>query len=342
METQKILNHKKILFLAPKFFGYEQKIKSKMEAMGAIVDFYDARSVTKSIDRAILKISPVFFKKITKEYFNNILNKCKNTNYDYIFIVKCDMISEDILKQFRNTFNNAKFCLYLWDSVANIPGVSHKFKYFDRVLSFDRFDSNFYNSIIFRPLFYLDEFQNVVNRVENFKYDISFCGTIHSDRYKIVKKIKEFCITNNLKSYNFLYLQSEFIFKFYKMIKKEFSGAKMIDFSFSNLSANEISNIVKDSRIVLDMQHPKQTGLTMRTIEMLGMNKKLITTNYDIVNYDFYNPQNIFVIDRENIKIDKEFFLSSYQPLDQVIYDKYSIENWLSDIFSETNRTEDI
>jgi hypothetical protein len=191
---------KKILFLAPAFFGYELKIKFKMEDMGAIVDFYDVRSVKSPIERALLKISPNIFLIKTYKYYDEIIKKNHEKNYDYIFIVKCEMITGKILKRMRVTFQSAKFCLYLWDSVDNIPGVEKKFQYFDRVFSFDKSDSEKFNKIFFRPLFYLDEFRNkdifrksYVNRI-----DLIFLGTIHSDRYSIINKIEKFCKENDI------------------------------------------------------------------------------------------------------------------------------------------------
>ena len=71
----------------------------------------------------------------------------------------------------------------------------------------------------------------------------------------------------------------------------------------------QVTDYIGNSRVVLDLPHPMQTGLTMRTIEAIGSKKKLITTNVDIVNYDFYNPKNILLIERENINFDKSFFI---------------------------------
>ncbi|MTD01286.1 hypothetical protein GKS16_03215 [Streptococcus uberis] len=69
----------------------------------------------------------------------------------------------------------------------------------------------------------------------------------------------------------------------------------------------------------------------MRTIEMLGMNKKIITTNSDIKNYDFYHPNNISIINRDSIEIDPNFLNSEYEPIDKEVYDKYSLKNWILD-----------
>jgi hypothetical protein len=72
----------------------------------------------------------------------------------------------------------------------------------------------------------------------------------------------------------------------------------------------------------------------MRTFEVLGKKRKLITTNRSIKNYDFYNASNILVIDRSCPVIDKKFINVDYQPLPANIYYKYSIDGWLEDIFT--------
>ena len=308
------INGRRILFFSPAFFGYEDKIVKKMQDMGAEVDSYDVRSVTSARDRALLK--------------DNHAKK-----YDYILIVKCDMTPELVLKKMKTDFPTAKLCLYLWDSVANIPGIEKKFKYFDAIHSFDLGDCKRYEQLIFRPLFYADEFCK--NSMKNhYRYDISFTGTIHSDRYKIISEIKKICFSKKLKCFWFCYLQSEFVYYFYKLTKKEFRTTKVADFDLNKIDSSQIAKIVDDSKIVLDIQHPNQTGLTMRTIEMIGMNKKIITTNSSIKQYDFYNPINVSVIERNNVIIDDAFINSSYEPLKDDIYKRYSLQNWILEVLS--------
>ncbi len=334
MDYEGSIRGKKILFLAPSFFGYENKIKLKMIEMGAIVDFYDVRSVTSAFEKALLKISPNIFTIKTSKYYDKILRENKGKDYDFVFIVKCDMISCQILDRIRKNYKNAFFCLYLWDSIKNIQGIHAKFKYFDRVLSFDRIDAKNNKGIIFRPLFFLDEYRRTkVCPTENeYQFDLSFLGTIHSDRFAIIKEIRKICDDWGLKFFSFQYLQSGFMYYCYKILKNEFRETSKNDFNYEKLESVNIAEIVDKSKVILDIQHPQQTGLTMRTIEMIGMNKKLITTNQDIKNYDFYDPYNILVIDRKNIKIPKEFFDAEYRPIDEKIYEKYYIESWINDI----------
>ena len=331
--TVESIEGKKILFFSPAFFGYEDLITEKMRDMGAYVDSYDVRSVTSAKDRALLKISLEIFARKSKEYYQQIIDENRDKDYDYILIVKCDMTPVSILKEFREVFPNAKLCLNLWDSVENIPGVEKKFGYFDTCHSFDPEDCAKYDVLKFRPLFYANQFKKE-QRVDGFKYDISFLGTIHSDRYKVIKQVQEIAKRDDLSCDWFLYLQSKFIYYFYKATKKEFRDTQISDFDFEKKSSEKIAAEEDVSRTILDIQHPKQRGLTMRTIEMVGMNKKLITTNSTIKNYDFYNPNNICVIDRNNVQIDKNFIEKPYEPIDEDIYASYSLETWIKTVLS--------
>lgn len=100
------------------------------------------------------------------------------------------------------------------------------------------------------------------------------------------------------------------------------------------MSKSEIRDVFLNSKAVIDIQHPEQTGLTMRSIEMLGLNKKLITTNVDIRNYDFFNGNNIVVINRSNPSVPDDFIDANYIKPNGNVVSKYSIQSWLSSIFS--------
>jgi spermidine synthase len=78
-----------------------------------------------------------------------------------------------------------------------------------------------------------------------------------------------------------------------------------------------------------------QKGLTLRVFEAIGAGKKLITTNQYIQNYSFYNPNNIYIINRENIKLEEAFFQNKYQEISSDLYQRLSIEGWLNCLFFE-------
>ena len=70
----------------------------------------------------------------------------------------------------------------------------------------------------------------------------------------------------------------------------------------------------------------------MRTLEMIGMKKKLITTNKDVTEYDLYNQNNIMIIDRTHPVLDFNFFKAVYKELEKDKYEYYSLGRWCLDV----------
>ena len=107
----------------------------------------------------------------------------------------------------------------------------------------------------------------------------------------------------------------------------------LVEFNFKALNGAQMDEIVTNSKCVLDSAQANQNGLTIRVIEMLGAKKKIITTNEDVVNYDFYRPENVYVynggFDSNNV-----FFKSPYQEIEDEIYKKYSLESWLKTLLN--------
>jgi len=89
-----------------------------------------------------------------------------------------------------------------------------------------------------------------------------------------------------------------------------------------------------NSQVLLDINRIGQKGLTFRVFESLGLEKKLITTNGDIKNYDFYNPNNILIIDEKKTNIPFDFFTKKYNPVSEDILKKYTIETWILQIIN--------
>lgn len=216
----------------------------------------------------------------------------------------------------------------MWDSIRNNKGIESKWSAYDKVWTFDRIDYLKYKQEIdFLPLFYYNSF--LPEHTGKYKYDIAFIGTGHEDRVKIIKGIKEQCKQYNLRMFEYIFLPHRLIYLKNKLKNKNYKGITKKDIHFKLLPTKEAYKIYAKSRCVVDIESPTQCGLTMRTIEMIGLKKKLITTNRDIVNYEFYNPSNIMVVDRRNFKIDPEFINKPYENISDEIYQKYSLHNWI-------------
>lgn len=324
------LEGKNILYISPKFFNYENKIQNELERMGASVDFYDDRPANDFFTKVCIRVKlKSIIKKKVDDYYDSIYNEISKKEYHYIFVVSPETLDFDKLLKIKEIQKKAKCILYMWDSFKNKNSLN-TIKLFDKVFSFDSRDVKKYD-LIFLPLFYCNEYNNKLLK-EEYKFDLSFIATAHSDRYKLAKEIKKILEKNGLKIYFYFYLPSKIMYIIRKIFIKKYEYGKISDFSFQSLNQEKIINVFNNSNVILDINHPEQFGLTMRTIECLGAEKKLITTNQNIRNYDFYNPNNILIIDRENIKIDISFFEKEYQSLSEEIYQKYSLNNWLKSI----------
>ncbi len=327
----------RILFFGLETFGYEKRILDEMLAQGAIVDYYSVRSVRSKIGKSIAKFAPTILSAITDLYYEIIRRKISKNVYDTILFIKCDMVTCKTLRSYRHTFKNAKMRLHLWDSLNNIKGIESKLRFFDRITSFDREDCRNHPEFGFRPLFYANDYMwsdKQKDECEKPQYHISFCGTIHTDRYYILETVRRICEKSDLKFYHYYYLQSRFVYFVYRITNIQYRKARVREFKYKSLSAGKVSEIMRESMAIFDIQHPGQTGLTMRTIETIGMRKKLITTNKDVVNYDFYNPNNVYVMDRSHIHVPTEFLNKPYVKLPDDVYNSYSISRWVTDVLT--------
>lgn len=326
------LEGKKILYIAPKFFGYENEIKQVlMHDFGADVDFYDERPSndfwTKVFIR--LKLKSLLKYKIDS-YYKSIFYDIKEKTYDYIFVISPETLSQKELVVIKNLQPHAQFILYMWDSFKNKNSLE-LIPIFHKILSFDFHDAQKY-SLIFYPLFYSSMYSSG-NSFCTTKYDLCSIATAHSDRYRLVQKIKHELKNKNLQLFSFMYLPSQIMYWIRKLFLKQYEYGNVSDFSFISMSSHDIASVMSQSHVILDINHPAQNGLTMRTFEALGLQKKIITTNKNIKDYDFYMEDNILIIDRDNPKIQEDFFTKPYTPLAQKVYEKYSLRSWIQFVF---------
>lgn len=325
------LKNKKVLLFAPKFFNYEQLIKQSIEEKGAIVHLYDERNNPSSLDKILYRKAKFLMKRKIKTFYDEISKSEIDFGPDYVVFINPETIDDYSISKLKSSFVNSKFIVYMWDSCEN-KNVKKYFRYFDKCLSFDRNDCEKYN-LQFRPLFYNRQFEE--NNNTEYKYAFSFIGTVHSDRAKILGEIKKICDENNLPYYFYLYVPGRLLLGLRLLLNPAFRKWDKNYIHIKPLNNEEAAKVLASSYYIIDINHPKQTGLTMRTIEMIGLNRKILTTNMDVVNYDFYNTVNQMVIDRNKVSIPIEDIRKPYQVVEKNIYDKYSISSWIEDIFSE-------
>lgn len=325
------LQGKHVLMISP--YGtcmhYTQAMKKELESRGAEVRLYDERPSQK----ALAKIYIYFFCGIAPQYFMRYVEKIIAENEvwqpDVVYIVRGQAFDEKVLKYMRGHFTKAKFIFYQWDPLCGkkIPEILEQYDY---AYSFDTDDVKNNPEFKFRPSIFLKEYVEIADK-KDFKYDVCFVGTIYNNRWGIIKRYQDYFDANNIKSFFYLYMASWLLY-FWDFIRRgTFVSPKKMQFKPMTYLDNV--EMVKESKCVLDFVYSKQTGLSMRAFESMAAHRKYITNNAEVKNYDFYNPSNILVVDAQNPDVPKEFIESPFEPVDEKVMYKYSIQGFIDEAF---------
>lgn len=106
-----------------------------------------------------------------------------------------------------------------------------------------------------------------------------------------------------------------------------------LPFEFSEKYINyfDYLSMMNESRAILDIAQKGQDGLSMRVMEALFLDKKIITTNQAIMDAPFYNEKNILVIElgKTNMKDLQAFFAEPMVPYPTEAKEYYSFEKWV-------------
>ncbi|MCL1794422.1 MAG: hypothetical protein FWG34_11205 [Oscillospiraceae bacterium] len=333
-----IENKKKLLYIGAPMVNYHTEIISEFENQGYAVDFYDDRPSQNSFLKGIIKIKKTLVNTLIEKYFEHIINETKKTKYDLVFIIDCKVFTYEMIERLKDTQRFAKFVLYMWDSFALYPNSKNLIPLFDKTYSFDTYDCENTKTTTLLPLFYIKAYEEIgYKKISGIQYDIMSICTVHPNRYVIMKELFPSLEANGIKIFSYMFLNRlQYIYN--KFFIPEFKNTKMNEFKFTPLSVMDCLNILKISNSVFDVQHNMQNGLTMRTFETLGAKRKLITFNANIKKYDFYDENNILVIDKINSNTGNdiiEFLEHDYIPINNDIYAKYSLSCWIKTIIDD-------
>jgi hypothetical protein len=316
-----------LLFVAPHYFNYDRVIKNYLETKGFVVDFVNDRPYDSNIFKAIIRINRSIINQFLYYFYKREVLKKSSQDYELIFVIQGEGLVPKFLQWLRIKYRGTPMVCYLWDSIKNKPKLQENFAYFDRIFSFDYKDAKKFD-LDFVPLFFSPNIADAKN--EKVLYDLSFVGTVHDDRALIVKSIKK--NLSHLKLFVYLYSPSRWIFYIRHFFNLDFLKLDFNHINFEKLSYDEVQKIRLQSKVILDIHHRNQSGLTIRTIETIALGKKIATTNGDIKHYDFYDPHNIFILNRKDLRIPTSFFKSSYRPLSKNIIERYSLESFYQSI----------
>ncbi len=320
------LLNKRVLFIAPNFYQYHTGIIKAMENKGAIVTYIP--EVNNSIlYRFSKKINTGLQQFLERKQKSKFLSICSESSFEILFVIRGELLDKKCIDDIRRRLPQAEFYMYQWDSYlhSDYREVINSFK---SVSTFDYNDANEL-SIPCVPLFYLPEYENRAINVKK-EYALSFFGAYHGDRLNVIK-FYSLNLDIHALSYR-LHLYIPVLSFVFRLIIGELTFSDIRYLSFRTTNSTDINTTYKESVAVLDIELSIQSGLSIRTFEVLKSGAKLITTNINVKNEPFYDASVIRCIDRGYLEFDAGFFLES--PPEDVNLDDYSVSKWLGKIFT--------
>ncbi len=308
-----------ILLIGIGFYDYEHSIAARLRERGAeLVVFQDQPAELQSGLRRWLHRDPG---ALLARHEASILNAARARPFDQVLIIKAVGLRLPFLEALRELLPRSEFILYQWDSLARLHGIEERLPLFDRILTFDRKDALARPEMAFRPLF----FREMPQASESPDIDVAFVGWLHSDRLESARRMQAEARTLGLSTFVYLYTG------WLTWLKLALRG-KAKDVHPRTLAYPDLLAINMRSRCIYDLPHALQSGLTMRTVETLGMRKKLITTAQDVTNYDFYCADNVRVVRLPETGLDRDFVRSAPTPVDPAVLHRYSLDAWIDDV----------
>ena len=244
---------------------------------------------------------------------------------DFALIIRPDHYSDEFLEFVKNITQT--MVGYQWDGLGRFVRVFDTIRFFDRFFVFDPNDLVQFSQydLYLTTNFYFDHKRGSISLKNHEQATAYFVGTHIEQRTPILIKM-----LTDLQ-------QSGIVPQFYigginhDAVKQRHYPPNSVNFLDHQITFDENLEKVANCDIVVDILNSVHGGLSFRIFEALYYEKKLITNNPDVRNYEFYNTNNILVWDQStSTEHLRKFMAKPYEKISHDICHKYSFSNWIN------------
>lgn len=267
-------------------------------------EFYDAgsdRYLGEGIKRLIVSCKNA--RKIVKKYSIN--------SYDKIIIFD----KYDIFLSLLPFVDSKKIFLYMWNSLGIKQGNFLKALnkvWNKRMYTFDSGDAKRYQLEYNTQFYFFDKIE-----LQKEGKGLFFIGQ-DKERYHLLKNLKQVCLEHNLV----------YDFKIVPSLDASYDEADKDLIYNGFLPYDQVRASVKKCEAVVDLVQKGQVGLTIRSMEAMLYNKKIITNNASLKEQPFFNENMIFILDDRPLS-ELEGFLKKEGNYDQDKIWSYDYSSWI-------------
>ncbi|MCI6100286.1 MAG: hypothetical protein MR698_06565 [Selenomonas sp.] len=250
-------------------------------------------------------------------------------SYDFVILID-EVRGRDIFEFILQQNPHCKIVVF-YDHAIEPGSMRNPNKYRDLPLVFctcDRKVAEEYH-IAFEPYFYIFSPYNF-STYETMQFSegkgVFFIGEEKGDRIGRLARIRN-CLERNGIACDFHLVR--------KRHGKRYTKQQLAE-TCDYLPYNEILQHIENCQAILEIISDGQTGLTQRPYEAMFFHKKLLTTSEEVCRYDFYCPQNVFVLGEtmdSEVQAQKllEFLQEPVKPFDG--WWEYSLTAWVRRLY---------
>lgn len=291
--------NKKVLILKDNYNTLEQFYNDEFCKIGIECEFYYK---TSSCIRKLVTHNGLIYESFWYGKW-----KKKLQNYDIIIVF--DSIHTSKLLKYLFKKSNARLIYWHWNPLNSNKTIKiyEETKRICEHWTFNPLDAEKFHMRINNQFFFYQSLLNV-DKVNN----AFFIGT-NKGRYDFLLKLAEMLIKCGCNPD-------------FHVVDKEKKG---IYIQKSYMEYTQVLNSIRKSNLIVEIVQNGQNGLTIRSLEAMFFNAKLLTNNKDIINYQFYNKNNIFIIGVDNMDEFKDFLSKPFLRIEQDDLYPFSAQGWL-------------
>lgn len=275
-----------------------------------------AKRINRTI-RSLQKKTPL---TISTSWLGRLVNASKSISAKDILICNEGQAKRGLNPSVIKTFKGVKVLLIR--DLVDAPFIDEMRKIFDRIYSFDPEQCRLFG------IDYLEQFfpfnAEAARKLNTKKLEPSrpiTCFFLGRDKGRS-QRIEE--IANDLES---LGCSIKF-----QIVKDESSVSLSKYHTDSVLPYEENLQKVIDADVLIEINQPGQSGLTLRTLEAAFFDKKLITTNKAVKDLYFYDPSRFYIFEEFDKEAISQFLASPSKPIDVEALKKHCPETMLKRI----------
>lgn len=254
----------------------------------------------------------VFFR-----YCNKRLKELSDQNmkFDYCLSVHGELAPENVLSWAREV--SGKMVDYQPDGISEKNEIRKYTKYYDQIFVFDPADITRYPELKAKSAtnFFIEDQQTSKE-----KFDFFYVGALTDNRLQVLENLYHHF--KNKFSAKFILGASPYDRR---------NDTEAVKFIRSHTSYAENLQMVKESRCLIDLKRPEHDGLSFRFFEAMNYNRKVITNNSSVKNYDFFHPDNIHITENfDDYNAIEVFMNRPVQEIPLEVKAQYAFKNWVN------------